>query len=205
MQDTCQRNTGNFASDIAPRISKHITDFRNTAYTKHPKLHISQFLFIPPFPWDKCLSRHPPKIRLQLSFSPLSLTKIQTALAYHLMGNILPLSNTWLQSCPIPCSQVQCRKSKAKILQSVATSATGEGRKKSQQSLTTSRGVATFSYSKSSSMTIPLQRCYFSLARRYLRTYGTTNSATILSMSFKVFRPPKLLVTHYIIQVKEKL
>lgn len=56
---------------VAPRISKHM-DFRSTAYTKHHKLCTSQFLSIPPFPWDKGLSRHPRKIRVQLSFSPLS-------------------------------------------------------------------------------------------------------------------------------------
>lgn len=47
-------------------------DFRSTAYTKHHKLCTSQFLSIPPFPWDKGLSRHPRKTRVQLSFSPLS-------------------------------------------------------------------------------------------------------------------------------------
>lgn len=63
------------------------------------------------------VSRQPPKIKVQLSPFLLPSSKIQTEPEYHLTGKILPLSNTWLQGCPVVCSQVQCRKSKAKIFQ----------------------------------------------------------------------------------------
>lgn len=107
------------------------------------------------------VSRHPPKIKVQLSPFLLPSSKIQTELEYHLTGKILPLSNTWLQGCPVVWSPVQ-------EIKSQNIPASGKGRKESQHSLTTSRGAATFSYSQSSCMSRALQRCCFSLARRCL-------------------------------------
>lgn len=101
------------------------------------------------------VSRQPPKRKVQLSLFLLLSTKIQTEPEYHLIGKILPLSNTWLQGYPVVCPQVQEIKS-----QNIPVP--GKDRKESQHSLTTSRGAAMFSYSQSSCMTGALQRCCFS-------------------------------------------
>lgn len=137
------------------------------------------------------VSRHPPKRKLQLSLLLLPSTKFQTEPEYHLIGKILPLSNTWLQGCPVVCSQVHYRKSKAKIFQA--------------------QGKA----GRNHSTAWPLQErcCYVQLQPKFLHNQspaemllqpGKEVAGTQLGMSVssKAFRPPKLLFMHSITPVK---
>lgn len=116
-------------SDIAPRILQHIMGFGSTVHTKHPKLHTSQCLSIPPFLWDKCLSRHPPKIKA-CSVSPL----------YHRQKSELEIPPHWKNSAikELLASRIFSRLfsstvQEKKIFQPVATSTIREGRKKPQK------------------------------------------------------------------------
>lgn len=137
------------------------------------------------------VSRQPPKIKVQLSPFLLPSSKIQTEPEYHLTGKILPLSNTWLQGCPVVCSQVQCRKSKAKIFQP--------------------QGKAGRNHSTAWPLQEELLRSVTAKAPAWAEPCrdaasawqgGAWDTAGTLSGSSKAFRPPRLLVMHSVIQLK---
>lgn len=109
------------------------------------------------------VSRQPPKRKVQLSLFLLPSTKIQTEPEYHLIGKILPLSYTWLQGCQVVCSQVQCRKSKAKIFQPHGKAGRNHSTAWSLQEILLCSVTA-----KVPGWSCILQRCSFSLARRWL-------------------------------------